>query len=736
MMPESRIPPIALLVLLIACLYIYGIILDPAQTFAGMDFFNLNLPRVMISQQALSSGHVPLWNWYEWGGAPLLAAMQGAVFYPPTWLAMALPLPFGLQLFIFLHLYAAAVGCFLLARRLLGLEVWCSILAGIAFAGSGFYIGRIEQFQIVAVNCLLPWLVLAGARAVAPDGHCRWLALCWAFCLLAGHPQYAIFNLLAMLAFCAGAATAGLVPVTRRAWFRLAGGVALGSALAAVQLLPTYELGQLSERIWPYADATQPQLAWRDLPALLIPRYYQMVSGEPGRVFGHTELGLYAGLLALPLVAAGLVLLRTMPVTRRRWFLVALAVWLGAMVFALGSHTYLATVTYKFAPFFRQSRGAGRSLNIAALILALLVASGASALVFRLASAPRKAALAGYALCALFCVDLAANNFRELSSVLVPTSVLRFKPFATPSCPSRLYRFMSADSDLYLNNTAQAVAERIIRVQPNVSSTYGVAVLDGYEEGLLPLRARADLFRRFNRNLRWDDPDAALLAFMGSSQMLTEFPLPTGGHWHLTQGPALRPSVVPSVTDGPAEYSLYESAYAPGALALDLDKLLSASAQPAFLAACASAFPLEISARSPTSSDWQNTPFASITPEAFDAGALPGVTLGWNRISIPVNEGTTNILALFTPYPGWTTDDNFLPKEQLKTLCSLFWKVELPLGASKTSHINLTFRPYSYRLGLFISLSSLLVLTYMIGFRLRIKQQEYHKNESIREQAL
>jgi hypothetical protein len=755
-MPESRFPPIAILLVLIAAFAIYGIILVPGVTFAGMDFVNLVYPRALLTREAFLAGKIPLWNWHEWGGAPLLATLLGAVLYPPTWLALLFPLPYGLQLFVFAHLVAGGSGAFLVARRIFRLPAMPAAFAGVVYCGSAFFTGRIEQFQVIAVNCLLPWLLLTLWSAAYRKSGSRWLPLVWAFTLLAGHPQFAALNLLGAGAFViiAGLVSLVLRPRSPRAYSyllrpaaRVSWDLLLGTALAAAQLLPTWELGRLSERIWPYPQPTAPELAWQNLPALLIPGYYNITTGQQGRVIGFTELGMYAGVLTFPLALAGLVWVFRHPHRRtssrlKCLFIAAGLIWLLAMWFALGSHGGLAGLIFEYAPFFKQSRGAARSLNVAALMLALLSATGLSVVVsgLKLKSArprtadqakgsalPRRRWLHAGILAPLLVVattaDLAINHHASLKSVLIPTAVLSARPIMPADLAAELqqsgasiYRFMAFDSDLHLNDSAAAVAERFARLQPNLGSIFKLNITDGYEEGLLPTRARANLSRRYNRNLRGPSPDPALLAAMGANVMLTEYPLtPDPAQWTPLSPGYSRPPVAPSMDPSvPAVYTWWRSPY-PAAQFFSADVLAGGTAQlPAFLARAAADFPILASHRRATAVKYADHVYSGIPPSRFASAAKsirPAIPPQWNRISAEVTIPTSTLLLSLPPYPGWKVSEKNLFQTKIKPLNALCYMIKYPNQMLAPHMLDLSFSPFSFRLGLFISLVAVVLFS-------------------------
>lgn len=745
-MSESRFPLIALLLILIANFAIYGIILVPGNTFAGMDFLNLTYPRTVLARDAMGAGHVPLWNWYEWGGAPLLATALGATCYPLTWLAMMIPLPYGLQLFVFVHLLAAGSGAWLLARQTLRIGQLPAAYVAIAYAGNAFFIGRIEQSQVIATNVLLPWLAWAVWRAVFRRQPGRpWVAVIWALTLLAGHPQFAAFNIIAALGL------VGIVSITlpvRKGWnakrfvfrwWQVIWQTALGTALAAVQLLPTWELSRLSERIWPYPDPTVPELDWGNLPAIIIPGFYNITTGETGRVMGYTELGLYAGVLTVPLALVGLCWAfwakksRTgiQSIARRRAvFAIGLA-WFLSMVFALGSHAGLATIVYDNIPFFKQSRGAARSLNVAALMLALLSGQGVAWLSVALGrkwqSRGRTSTNGGMVvkmakqvvlvLCLVTIADLAATHSSGLRSIMVPVEVLNARPlmpenirYHLVSSDERVYRFMAFDSDIYLNNKPAAVAERIVRLQPNQNSLSHIGLVDGYEEGLFPLRDRANLFRMYNRNLRGPSPDGSLLAALGAGLMLTEYPIsPDEDAWTPVSPEYARSPVVPSLAASvPPSYRWWRSQY-PVSRVYALNELIPDDmTAEQFLTRLAEDFPLHSTLRYPPEQEFRDHIFAHISPQNFGAAkdyfnSVSGNSQ-LNRLEFVVDRPTSAALVMMPPYPGWKVSGNNLDRNDINVLNSISYLV--PFRFNNTAHdpVKLIFSPFSFRFGLFVSL--------------------------------
>lgn len=215
------------------------------------DLFLYYLPSYELLYGALLRGQLPIWNPYQICGIPGLASLQAGFFYPGHLLYLLLPVVTGWALSSVLHLGLVAVSMVALVRRL-GLGVGAALAAAIFLALRGRY-----PFMIFFPNWLeaAAWLPLgalavvelvrasggplrAGARGVAL------LAGCTGLSLLAGYPQASVY-----LVYSWAALLLVLLVVERHAprdWLRASGGMAaglaIGFAIAAVQLLPAWEL--------------------------------------------------------------------------------------------------------------------------------------------------------------------------------------------------------------------------------------------------------------------------------------------------------------------------------------------------------------------------------------------------------------------------------------------------------------------------------------------------------------
>ena len=211
------------------------------QHVAGDDLHGIFVPKYEYAARAVREGRLPLWNRDEFCGLPLLGAGQGAVLYPPV---LALFAAFdswtALQAFYAFHVLVIAWGM----RRYLayhGVGLAASAVAAVVTTAGvlGPRQGALDHPTLLANVAWVPLALLAYERA-ARDSVRPWLgvlALVLGLQWLCGYPDVAFDTavLLGVRALCDGG-----VPLVRRLGVATAG-LALGAALAAIQILPIAE---------------------------------------------------------------------------------------------------------------------------------------------------------------------------------------------------------------------------------------------------------------------------------------------------------------------------------------------------------------------------------------------------------------------------------------------------------------------------------------------------------------
>lgn len=269
---------------------------------AGRDTLSHDYPAAWWGwEQVRRTGNLPLWNPSWFCGEAFIASQTFMPFYPPNWLALALPFPLAFNIQYPLHLLlAAAVMAWACRRR--GLLWTAAGLAGLSW-GFGSHLatlagpGHIQKLQALT---WLPLVTLGAWRIGRGDARRGFLPLGLGLALqvTAGHLQIvyltcAVALLEALAGFRSTATLAergkpGYVPVD----FRLAlGGLGLlfALALSAVFWIPTAEFARLSNRqgALSWEDATRGSLPPEEKFEFIFPRLLgdSMLFGRGEKVY-------------------------------------------------------------------------------------------------------------------------------------------------------------------------------------------------------------------------------------------------------------------------------------------------------------------------------------------------------------------------------------------------------------------------------------------------------------------
>jgi hypothetical protein len=158
--PSGRAGRIALaaLVAVVAAAFVHA--LFGTRVFFERDILAYWYPGMAAFRRAIAEGVLPLWNPGQGFGAPLLADASFELAYPPTWLALLLPLSTYYKLFAAGHCLWAGLGTFVLARRI-GLSPTAAAGGGVAFALSGPLLSSVSLFHHYAGASWMPWVLAA-----------------------------------------------------------------------------------------------------------------------------------------------------------------------------------------------------------------------------------------------------------------------------------------------------------------------------------------------------------------------------------------------------------------------------------------------------------------------------------------------------------------------------------------------------------------------------------------------
>ena len=348
------------------------------RAIGGLDVLEYFFPYRAYAQQAIDAGRLPLWNPNQFGGAPFLANIQTAVFYPLSALFYAFSFATAYSWSVAVHVFLGGLFTYLFARQSLRVGRAPALVGALAFAWGGFIGGQMGHLNQLSAAIWLPALLLCWDKAV--QGRLLYVvlgALAVGVQFLAGHSQESYLMLVALLLY---AIYGGLLALRRGGWtvvpvqvLVMAVILALGAGLAAIQLVPTTELTSWSIRAdgLTYDAATTFSLPGTMLLNALLPPFgNRAMLLQPG---GTEFLG-YVGVTGIVLALAGLAYARR----RETYFFAVLAA--VALFLALGKQNPLYPALFKVAPGFNLLRVPARWLFLFDFGTAMVAALGAQAL--------------------------------------------------------------------------------------------------------------------------------------------------------------------------------------------------------------------------------------------------------------------------------------------------------------------------------------------------------------------
>jgi hypothetical protein len=209
--------------------------------------------RYLWLRRELLSGTFPLWDPYTGGGQSAVADALHQLFLLP---ALAVRLigseVIGFNLWIATPFPLAALGAWLFFRRRFASDA--SALGAIVFAVSGPIVSTGNFPNLAWAAAAIPWMLWAVDRVAATDAprDIAVLAVVTACQAFAGDPATLLATLIIAIAF--AAIVSEPFPSRTRLLASVAGGLALGLVVAAIQLMPAAGAAVLSERAAPVAQ--------------------------------------------------------------------------------------------------------------------------------------------------------------------------------------------------------------------------------------------------------------------------------------------------------------------------------------------------------------------------------------------------------------------------------------------------------------------------------------------------
>ncbi len=348
----------------------------------GGDSVSFLYPMYRFAAESLHSGDVPLWNPYQYAGAPFITDNQAGIFYPFNLLLFLVNPTFSyraIEALVIFHFFFAGAGMYVCLRGIRPAAILArpaAVVGSLAFMFSGVFIAHIGNLNLIAVAAWLPLVFLAFHFASLAQSRERGAAFAvlagvlLGLATLAGHGQMTFLIATYMGAYALFRAACG------RSWWPLLALLILAATavgLAAINLFPSLQSVQYTVRAEFNAQrALDYALPWRGLLGLAAPGFYGRGEVAFWGDWQRVEYG-YAGVLTLFLAGVALILDRA-----RLTLFLALSALLFTIL-ALGDNTPLYPFLLRVLPVFPFQVPA-RFVLLLDFSLAILAALGADAL--------------------------------------------------------------------------------------------------------------------------------------------------------------------------------------------------------------------------------------------------------------------------------------------------------------------------------------------------------------------
>ena len=386
-----RLPPINLWVvggIFLALTLIFHSSILFGNHYLWEDFVEQEFPFRNLAATSLAQGILPHWDPYIFAGMPFMADIQTAFWYP-TNLLQTLFVSNGhlssgvMEWFILLHYAVAGFGMFWFVRKILELDDWSSLFAGITYAFSGYIVAQAMHQMIVYHIALFPWVAFLFIRGLTSWKHTLGAGILLGIMYLAGHPQSTLYFTF----------TLGVIAVyelVRRArsdekldfatMRRAALPVLIGLGIFAIQYLPSTELAALSRReVMTYEKSVDGSLSFGNLMTLVLPRLFGLTDAAKeavvpywnGPYYLSWETSCYIGILPLffALVAA--------TIRKQKYIGLFSGLALFALLFALGNHFFVYRIFFAL-PLFDKLRTPARMMMVFSFATSVLAGVGLS----------------------------------------------------------------------------------------------------------------------------------------------------------------------------------------------------------------------------------------------------------------------------------------------------------------------------------------------------------------------
>ena len=323
---------------------------------------------------------IELWTNNIFSGYPVFSAPQMQFAYPPRLFFSLLPRELGFNLWVVSAYVMASIFTYGYVFSLTK-SSFASFASGLVFSTSAFMMSHLIHGAMIHAAAWIP-LTIWSLNQLRYRYSFVWLLVgstSITMSILAGHPQITVYTLI-LSGFYVALITKDSLSSSFKYYLVAFLVILLGIGLSSFQMLPTFELSQLSNRqMITYDQFNSYTLPLSQLSQLFFPFIF---GGSPENFYSNGyfgkynfhELSGYSGIFTIMLATIGVINKKSSKEVR---------FWFGASIFslivALGDSTPVFKALYE-VPIFNLFRAHGRIFVIMSFALAVLVGYGISAL--------------------------------------------------------------------------------------------------------------------------------------------------------------------------------------------------------------------------------------------------------------------------------------------------------------------------------------------------------------------
>lgn len=254
---------------------VYGGVLFGKQSFFATDITTQNLGYRHWAADTLKHGELPVWCPRMFAGYPVLAETQAGIFYPLFVLFLIFPVVYAYNVFVAGQYFLAGIFLYLWLRSR-SISSQAALIVSTGYFFSSLLINFHVYCNDLSAAIWLPLILAASTFFQSRKGTgFVWVSLLFCIQIFAGHSQF-VWNTILMGALLdAFTLQGGLKNKCKHILLFWIVAPLSGAALASVQVLPTLEFLQNSQRAsMDYAYATTPSYQLRFLSQAFLPNSF------------------------------------------------------------------------------------------------------------------------------------------------------------------------------------------------------------------------------------------------------------------------------------------------------------------------------------------------------------------------------------------------------------------------------------------------------------------------------